>query len=358
MGFTEQLNKANGRLKLSKLKVRVAVVGEKLYCRGTFPPPPGSAKEQPYQQRIALGLPANGRGLELAEKRARDIGTDLENKRFDWADWRGDRAESVGEWVSRFESQWSGKPDTWETNYAISFRRLPQDDALTIELIKQTLEATTEADTRARLRDYDAYRQLLTLAGLDPSPLKPLKGKYSASAVDPRSLPKDEDVAAWRQVITDPGWQWVYGMIAAYGLRPHEVYQVDLLDFPTVRVPDSTKTGERFVWPLFPEWAERWALSDRHLPAIAIEGCSNRKLGAKTSKFFQRMEGVINSNAYDLRHCYARRCFEFGYSPEFGAKMMGHSAEVHCRTYRRWIDESTYFAIYQKGIDGERPTAP
>jgi hypothetical protein len=162
MGFAEQLNKANGRLKLSKLKVRLTAVGDKLYCRGTFPPPPGSAKDRPYQQRIALGLPANGRGLELAERQARDIGADLENKRFNWADWRGDRAESVGEWVSRFESQWSGKPDTWETNYAIAFRRLPQDDALTIKLFRQTLETTTEANTRARLRDYDAYRQLLT----------------------------------------------------------------------------------------------------------------------------------------------------------------------------------------------------
>lgn len=84
------------------------------------------------------------------------------------------------------------------------------------------------------------------------------------------------------------------------------------------------------------------------LPKIAIEGCSNRSLGTKVTRFFKRMPCA----AYELRHCYARRALEFGYAPEFGAKMMGHSAEVHCRTYRRWIDESTYWAIYQKGISG------
>lgn len=355
MEFSEKLNRANGRLKASKLRVRLVQRGDRLYCRGTFPPPPDSTKDRPYQQRIALGLPANLRGLELAEKQARDIGTDLDAGRFDWALWRGQQGDTVGEWVEQFKGQWSGADITWKTNYQQPFNKLPTGATLTIALLKQTLENATEANSRTRLKAYDAFRQLATLAGMDPAPLKPLKGKYSATEVDPRDLPTDSQIAEWRETISDRGWQWVYGMIAAYGLRGHEVYRADLVDFPTVRIPEDTKTGARFVWPLYPEWAERWNLSDRHWPPLQdIPHYSNAQLGTKTAKFFERML----CNAYDIRHCYARRCLEFGYAPEFGAKMMGHSPEVHNRTYRRWIDEGVYWAIYQKGIKGERPKAP
>ncbi len=354
MDFTEKLNRANGRLKASRLPLRLAQRGDRLYCRGTFPPPPDSTKERPYQQRLALGLPANLRGLELAEKQARDIGADLDAGRFDWALWRGQRGDTAGEWVERFKGQWSGADITWKTNYQQPFNKLPMGAELTIELLKQTLE-TTEANSRTRLKAYDAYRLLATLAEIDPAPLRPLKGKYSATEVDPRDLPTDGQIAEWRETITDPGWRWVYGMIAAYGLRGHEVYKADLADFPTVRIPEDTKTGARFVWPLYPEWAERWGLVNRQWPPLQnIPAYSNGQLGTKTAKFFERMQ----CQAYDLRHCYARRCLEFGYSPEFGAKMMGHSPDVHNRTYRRWIDEGTYWVIYQKGINGERPQAP
>ena len=39
--------------------------------------------------------------------------------------------------------------------------------------------------------------------------------------------------------------------------------------------------------------------------------------------------------------------------------MIGDSPDVHCRMYRRWIDEGGYWAIYQRGISGsDRPSAP
>ncbi len=91
-------------------------------------------------------------------------------------------------------------------------------------------------------------------------------------------------------------------------------------------------------------------------PLADIEGYSNAQLGTKTARAFYRL-GFCQ--AYDLRHCFARRCLEFGYSPEFGAKLMGHSPETHCKVYRRWIDEGTYWAIYQAGVNrGDRPQPP
>lgn len=358
MDFSDRLSQANGRLKTAQIRVRVQRLGQKLYLRATLPPPPGSAKDRPYQQRIALNLPANPRGLSVAEQRARELGVSLENGSFSWSDWRGESAETVREWVERFCTEWEGSPLTWKTDYQQPFNKLPSDAPLTAELLRQTLMEVRELlpNSRAQLRAYNAFRQLAVFAGVSTDNLKGLKGSYSASEVDPRTLPSDIDVAEWRSQIANPGWRWVYGMLAAYGLRGHEVYKADLADFPTVRIPQDTKTGARFVWPLFPEWAKKWELAARVWPPLRnIPSYTNGQLGTKTAKFFERLP----CDAYDLRHCYARRCFEFGYSPEFGAKMMGHSPDVHCRTYRRWIDEAVYKRIYDRGVNGsDRPPCP
>jgi integrase len=357
MDFRERLNRCNGRLKAAQIPVRVQQIGDRLYLRGTFPPPPGSTKDRAYQQRIALKLPANPRGLTVAELRAKEAGAAVELGTFDWADWRGEVAETVEDWVKRFCTEWEGASITWTTDYKQPFNKLPSDAPLTGELLRQTLEAVKRdrPNSRAQLRAYNAFRQLATFAGISTEPLKGLKGTYSASEVDPRDLPTDEAIAKMRSGIKDDGWRWVFGMLAAYGLRGHEVYKADLVDFPTVRIPTDTKTGARFVWPLYPEWAEKWELGNRSWPPLRnIPSYTNGQLGTKTAKFFERMD----CQAYDLRHCYARRCFEFGYSPEFGAKMMGHSPDVHCRTYRRWIDEGVYWQVYQRGLNGDRPPCP
>ncbi|MEM9005493.1 MAG: integrase, partial [Cyanobacteria bacterium P01_F01_bin.86] len=264
MEFTERLNRANGRLKAAKIPCRVTQIGHRLYARGTFPPPPGSPKSSDYQQRIALKLPANPRGLELAEAKAKTIGIALESGTFAWADYR-EKAETVQEWVDKLCDQFEGADVTWKTDYQQPFNKLPAEAPLTTGLLLQTLESIKRErpNSRAQLRAYNAYRQLATLAGLPEDILNGLKGNYSANEVDPRDLPSDEHIAEWRSQIKDDGWRWLYGMLAAYGLRPHEAYKVDLADFPTVRVPPDTKTGVRFVWPLFPEWADQWKLADR-----------------------------------------------------------------------------------------------
>ena len=334
-------------------------MGGKLYLRGTFPPAPGSPKVNPYQQRIALGLPANPRGLTLAEVKAKEVGSAIELGTFNWKAYRGEVPETVEDWTKRFCTQFEGAALTWRVDYQQPFNKLPQNAPLTAALLRQTLEIVKQErpNSRAQLRTYNAFRQLADFAGVPVDGLKGLKGNYSASEVDPRNLPNDRAIAKVRSQIRDPGWRWVFGMLAAYGLRGHEVYKADLADFPTVRIPPDTKTGARFVWPLFPEWAERWELAKRTWPPLEnIPNYTNGQLGTKTAKFFSR---IVPFDAYDLRHCYARRCFEFGYSPEFGAKMMGHSPDVHCRTYRRWIDEGVYWAIYQRGVNGsDRPQCP
>ena len=378
MDISNRLAQANGRLRTSNIGIAIQQRGNILWLRGTFPPKPNSGKNKPHQQRISLktkenpqGVKATLAGLQYAEKQARAIGVQLDSGRFNWAEWdfsQAPKPETVSDWVEKFEAEyWKRRSrnqqteTTWKKDYQVVFPKFAKfaDDAeLSIDLIIE-FASFSEPDTRSRKRVCDILGRLAKFAKLDNlDAIKELTGSYSPGTVSPRSLPTDEQIAQWRDRITSPGWQWIYGMCAAYGLRPHEAFHVDMLDFPTARVSDETKTGERFIYPLYPEWSHSWNLKEIVLPNLkSIEDSSNAKLGTKVSGFFYDFK--IPFPPYNLRHCYARRCFEFGFTPDFGAKLMGHSVTTHCKTYRTWIDEATYLKVYETLINRTgRPPAP
>jgi integrase len=145
--------------------------------------------------------------------------------------------------------------------------------------------------------------------------------------------------------------------MATYGLRNHEVFRLNFSAYPKVYV-ERGKTGKRLVLPLYPEWAEIWQLWDVKTPDIVnIEEQANNKLGIKVSGWFYNNKAPFS--AYNLRHCYARRCFEFGIAPDRAAKLMGHSLAIHLKTYRAWFDEEVYLKEYQRVIsDINRPLPP
>jgi len=373
-GIDVRIAQANGRLKAARVRVSIERRGGVLWLRGTFPPKPGSTQTQPYRQKFGLGVNANPAGVQHAEKQARLMGAQLNLQQFGWANWLGDslrdsKAErvsslgTVGYWVERYEvSYWQRRAkslkalETWQSNYQRVFVKLPADQQLTEQVIRSAIDLTA-ADSQPRRRTVQALAKLATFAGLECN-LSELTGNYSARSVNPRSLPTDATIAAMREAIKHPGWRWVLGMIACYGLRPHEVFHTDLTDFPLLRITEDTKTGARFVYPLYPEWAETWALGDRVLPGLKVLGTAgNTKLGAKVSGFFY--ENKLPFKPYDLRHCYARRCFEFDLGVDLGAQLMGHSPEVHKTTYRAWIDEATYRKVFDRLVyRSDRPVPP
>lgn len=361
MDLQQRITLANGRLKAAQIRASIRDLNGRLYIQATFPPKPGSTREDAHQQRIALGLPTNPRGIALAESEAKKIGIALERKEFDWEPYqRKKKPESVEDWVARLEAHYmahGGTQTTWQGDYAQAFKKLPQTAPLTLEALLKVI-GTIPANTKSRQRACMAYARLARFADINADRIVALRGDYSPDAVDPRTLPQDAQISAIRQTLQHEGWRWIFGMIAVYGLRPHETFHVELDDFPTVRVQANTKTGDRFVWPLYPEWATEWGLAQRLLPNLkGLESMTNAQLGTKISVYFYKRK--LGIRPYDLRHCYARRCLEFGFSPEFGAKMMGHSPETHCRVYRRWIDEGIYWTIYSKAINQtDRPLPP
>ena len=210
----------------------------------------------------------------------------------------------------------------------------------------------------------------------------------------------------------DPLWGWVFAMIATYGLRPHEVWHVDGLPdehgLITVGVAARhikvTKTGFRAAMPLPARWVERYELGgtngeqrlaelrSRYKPKYVnedglpfqperdqVKRCdNNERLGAvcchKLRSCDAKAEFELHNKLYawvetapaqgrkkaqrrkercvpyDLRHAYAIRAREStSWSYADVAAVMGHSPEVHRRTYLSEITgEQTKAAVVRR----------
>jgi hypothetical protein len=358
-GFDRKLNQVNERLRSALVGVAVERFKGTLRLRATLPPKPGSNRQRPYQQRISIGSPANLAGLREAEKLARLAGAQLAAREFEWNDWgvtpTGDSwpcEMAIAKFQRHYLAQ-GGNPETWQGDYMKVLKRLPPDAPLTGELLEAFVCGTTP-NTKARTRACMAAGALARFAAVDFDP-KPYKGTYSPRQVAPRRLPSNEEVARWREQIRNPAWRWIYGMMATYGLRNHEVFKLDLGEFPVVKVLESTKTGEREVWPCFPEWAEWWELGDRILPGVNLER-SNSKLGHSVTEYFS---DLLPFAPYNLRHCWAVRTIEFGWPDALAAAQMGHSLDVHNRTYQRWLTKRHHQQVYDLLVKREdRPRPP
>jgi integrase len=332
-----KINQANGRLKAAKTGVTILQRGDRLYLQSVLPPRPGSSKSSPCQQQIALGIHANPPGISLAEKEARRLGYLRDAKEFDWGLYvraTQQKSETVGDWVQKFEEKKRGEvcATTWKTDYQRPFGTLPAGESITSELLLDAIAKTTP-NTRQRRRFCLAFRQLAEFAGIEID-LATQIGSYSPTKVQPRQLPSDEEIARAFEQIQNSEWQWVYGILATYGLRDHEVFYIELSKFPIVQVLEG-KTGYRQCWPLRPEWAEQWDLANIKRPPVT--GRCHADFGARVCKFFAR--SPFDFCAYDLRHAWAIRAISFGLDTSLAAKQMGHSLATHTQTYHLALNE-------------------
>lgn len=359
MDISGKLRQVNGRLKAAKVGVRVEPKGDRLTLRATLPPKPDSERSTPYQQRVYVGLPCNPAGLREAEKLARLLGAQVVAKEFSWDEWGGGRsstARSCSEWIEAFKEHYlanGGNLDTWKGDYDKAFKKLPLDAQLHPDLLETLVKATTP-NTRTRQRVVNACNALAKFAAIEWDGSH-LRGNYSPSKVEPRDLPSDADIARYRDELTNPAWKWVYGMMACYGLRNHEVFHLDLSDFPVVRVLEDTKTGSREVWPCYPEWCDEWKLNDRQLPPVNLDR-PNSKIGHSVTKYLSPKLPFL---PYDLRHAWAVRTLLYRWPVELSARQMGHSYEVHTRTYQRWITRDQIEQVYRLLVErDDRPRPP
>jgi integrase len=353
--YSGYLLELNNQLKSLGIGVRIRQRGNKLYLRATLPPKPGSQKNVHYQQEIALdNIPVNLGGIKLAKLEALSIWSLLELGRFNWQPYLKRRAVKLkltADWVKGFEKDYFERRErtpksetTYDKDYRLTFNRLNQDAPLTESAILEVVKAT-RPDSKSRKRYCMALGALARFAGVEVD-LKRFKGNYSLSKTKRRELPEDSLIAEWRDKITNPPWQWVYGMLAVYGLRPHEVFHLDLERLAQgekgLRVLEG-KTGARIIYPFPLDWWNRWQLWKVNLPPITAN--SNSHFGNRVNQYFRRNQ--VPFHAYDLRHCFAVRTMRMGLNLTLAAQQLGHSVAIHTDLYHRWISEKTHQEAFE-----------
>ncbi len=372
----EPLTKVNLRLKAAQLGLKIERRGDKLNLRGTLPPRPNSSRLKASQQRIPLGIPAHKAGLKQIEKTAKVIAAQLIENTFSWQDYLGPVAglkragADLSAQIDAFEAYFFqqrleaalAKPasvrTTWEKAYVPYLRKLQtiaiQHPSFSLaEAIYATVQSTAP-NSRSRQICCTALDAIAAFLNIPlPTDLKAFWGNYGNSKTQVRQLPTDEAILSAFCKIPNAQWQFVYGIMATYGLRNHEVFFSDYAmlangdDEAAIEVLESTKTGQHDVWPFHLEWIDAFTLRDIRLPNVStdLSKTTLQRVGQQVSKQFKRYE--IPFSPYDLRHAWAVRTIGVGLPDTVSARMMGHSVAVHNRTYHRWITRRDQRAAVQ-----------
>jgi integrase len=354
----EQINKSLSRCKLYRRDNRFVV-------RGYFPSKPGHVNQSERRHQVALNLTATKTGLKAAIATAKEIDGQLILNKFDWEPWLKpyERApEFIGDWVDKLaEEHWAKTPQTpnkinsWNKDYKSIFDKLPRNERLTLETLKELILKSSKPGSRGRRGWCLACVRLATFAGLEgATTLRQLSTYDPVKSVQPRTLPSDEEILDAYLSIQNPAWKNAYALMAVYGLRNHEVFRCDFskltTEIPVLEVSGNSKTGQRVVYPCAALlWKGGIQVSDLLPNLQGIETKANNDLGEKIGQYFRKV-GVTEKigKTYNLRHCYARRCFEQGWPLELAARSMGHDVMVHHRTYQAFMAEADFAKVFKQ----------
>lgn len=352
------LEAVNARLKASLIGVSLQQRGKRLYLRATLPPKPGSKLTEPHQQQIALGIYANPDGLAEAETQAKTLGVLLATNSFDWLKYGQGAGSTCEAWINRYrqhlyENKFTGDKDyRWRVDHwNAGLKWLPMSQPLDQEAVLIAIQKH-RPNTSTRAKACQVLGWFTKWCGLEID-FKPYQGSYSSrKPIKERTIPDDRLIEQELNKLSINHWRWVYGMMAAYGLRNHECWHVrdryredDVL---VIVVGSDTKTGGREVRPLHPHWPDQWQLDEGEPPKINAQ--SNRVYGERTAIRFRR-RGICFT-PYALRHAYAIRGSTLKYQIPLTvmAQMMGHAPEEHLRSYHRWLSAQQSREAYLRAI--------
>ncbi|MEH1790339.1 integrase [Nostoc sp.] len=342
----------NDRLKAGKIGVAVCVRGDRLSLRATFPPKPGSNKVVWHQQYLSLGIYANPAGLQRAEAEAKEIGGLLANGRFDWEKYQNSPLPNAhsSDWIARFEADYYARRGrtpttiaTWKSDYLPAWKLL-QGETTSANLIAAA--STVPANTRKRKLVCEKFAALAKFAGVTVD-LSPYTGTYGASESSPRYIPSASEIEEVRSLFDDrPDWQWVYGVLSCYGLRPHEVFFCEISpEPPHILKVLKGKTGSREVYPYHKRWAVDWELYKSY--ELPVQGKTFKDYGNRVGKTFSRRK--VSFTPYCLRHAFCiRLSTEYKIPVAVAADWTGHDSAVFLRIYNRWISESEKRRVFDE----------
>jgi integrase len=251
----------------------------------------------------------------------------------------GRRPKTAADWIEELHDDYINRgraESSWQGDYQKILKRLVQDEPLTVQALRSVVEQTTP-NTKTRKRACMAIGALAKFARLKYDPA-PYAGSYDCAKSPIKKLPTDPEIIGYGQQLQNPHWRYVWGLIATYGLRPHEAFFVDRDALrrgePGLRVLKG-KTGPRTSFPYPSAWPLKFRLgSGVPLPNVDLSR-SHEAIGHSAGAYFSDQK--CPWNLYQLRHRYAIRLREHGVSDHIAARYMGHSEEIHRELYLRHV---------------------
>jgi integrase len=226
-------------------------------------------------------------------------------------------------------------------------RQIPPGSLVTTDAMAQALQRYDRSTCSYKELWY-LLRHLSKLVGV-PFPELPVPTYGQAQLV---AVPTDAEIIAWVEAAGAAAWY--FGMMATYGLRPHEVESATLIERDYCQVQDGTKTGFRTVVPLPREWVGRFRLHDRRLRPGGVPGERPDAVSKWLHKELRRLG--LPWRCYSLRHAYGGRLWREGGSRldiYTAARLMGHTPTVHARTYRAHIQPSQIAEAAERALSGQ-----
>lgn len=308
----------------------------KLYLLAKVPRRDG--KPGLLQTRIPLRLDDTPVNRRTAAKQLKTLERQLDTGTFQWSYWR-DEEEGIS-WREAIARLYRARvvlgrtsESTWEINYLGRLRQIPPASRCTSD----SMAAALQRYERSSCSYKELYYLLKHLSRLIdvPFPEVPMPTYGQAELV---AVPTDEEIIAWVNSAKEPA-RWYFGMMATYGLRPHEIESAEFLDRDYLQVQDRTKTGFRTVIPVPREWVALFELRNRRLrPMLTSEPARADQTAKWISKEMRKLS--LPYRPYALRHAFAGRLWREGGSNldiYTASRLMGHSPGQHAKTYRAHV---------------------
>lgn len=324
------LDRINSRLKEDGVKARVEQRGHRLCLRATLPLKDGAGTKQ---QRILLETS----DLVQADLKARQLGQQLRTKTFSWAAWEGtpETAITCGDFRAAGRKLYESKYSTetaWSKKWRPALNKLPPDSVLMTDTVLLSVIERLPAGSAGKRDTGNVLSQIAQTLKFDVTDIRKAYKGYAVSDLKPREIPSDQEIEHYLKQIKLPHWRWMFGMLACYGLRPHEIIQAKITADGNCEIGDETKTGFHIAWPCHKRWLTEFNLRQVARPSQSVEAV------AKAANTSIHKRGPVPFSLYTLRHAYAIRLFNKGIPSDVGARLMGHSEQIHRTVYKRWYD--------------------
>ncbi|MBD2665716.1 XisA [Richelia sinica FACHB-800] len=374
-----ELAQVNLRLKSAKTRVTIRESNGCLQLRATLPIKPGDKDTRGTgrkQYNITLNIPANFDGLRTAEEEAYELGKLIARKTFEWNDkYLGNEANkkdllTIKELLEKFEAEYfkSHKRTTKsEHTFFYYFSRVKRytnaDDLATADNFINAIEKIDKEWAK-----YNAARAISVFCQTFKIEIN-LTNHSKMPESNSRNIPTDQEILTgfyrFEEYLNHRGkqvnqnlkdswklWRWAYGMLAVFGLRPRELFINPNIDWwlsnenidLTWKVHKDCKTGEREALPLYKDWVDEFDLRNPHYLEMLVAAINKKDKNnhAEITALIQRVSWWfrkigLDFKPYDLRHAWAIRAHILGIPIKAAADNLGHSVQIHTKTYQRWF---------------------